>query len=148
MRYEFEAIFPILVAALILVGMPAIILKQSTVWFLRSGDGPRLRLLWSSIGLGAASGVATILLYAWLSSGRAFTAHPVFFAIPAVELATAVVLLALVAVADGLLWRSFVESQGEQPVHSAPLWLIGGNVWIPWALVLMHFWQQSNGLVD
>jgi hypothetical protein len=123
MQFRFESIFPLVVLARALVGMPAIILKQSAIWFLRNnGDGPRLRLLGASIGAGAAVGIATIIVHAWLSGGFG----------PAIDAGTAAAALALVGAVDGLLWLRFVDLNGAQSQRSAAIWLIGGNAWIPW----------------
>jgi hypothetical protein len=148
-QFRFESIVPAIVLSLVLVGMPAIILKQSAIWFLRAErDGARLRLLWLSIGAGAAVGIATIVLHAWLSVGLEFESYPLFRALPAIEAGTAVALLVAVGAADGWLWQRFVELHGDQSPRAAAIWLIGGNAWIPWALLLMHFWRQSNGFLD
>jgi hypothetical protein len=148
-QFRFESILPAVVLALVLVGMPAIILKQSAIWFLRTErDGPRLKLLWLSIGAGAAIGIATIVFHAWLSGSFEFNAYPVFRAFPTIEAGTAIVLLVLISAADGFLWQNFVARNGPQSARTASIWLIGGNAWIPWALLLMHFWRQSNGFLD
>ncbi len=149
MQFRFESIVPVIVLSLILIGLPAIILKQTAIWFVRGErDGPRLRLLATSIGAGATLGLATVVLHGVLSGNLEFNAYPLFQAIPAVEAGIAALLLVLIGAADGLLWRRFVARYGAQSPRSAAIWLIGGNAWIPWALVLMHFWRQAGGLLD
>jgi hypothetical protein len=147
-QFRFESIFPVVVLSLVLVGMPAVILKQAAIWFVRMADGARLRLLGLSIAADAAVGTAAILLYVWLSSRYEANAYPLFHSIPAIEAGTAVALLGLVAGADGWLWSRFQNTHGPQPLRATLFWLIGGNAWIPWALLLMHLARQNSGFVD
>ena len=149
MQFRFESIIPVIVLSFVLIGLPAVILKQATIWFVRTArDWPRLRLLGLSIAACAASGVATIVLHAALSGGFEFDDYPIFHAIPMIEAGTAAALLVLVGAVDGLLWGRFVETYGAQSPRAAALWLVGGNAWIPWALLLMHFWRDNSGLLD
>src|ERR1043165_26197 len=107
MRFELESVLPVMAISLMLVGMPAVILKQSVIWFLRAGDGPRLKLLWLSIGAGAVVGLATIMGHAVLSERYETVEDPVFHAMPAVEAVTAFALLVLAGGAEALLWLRF-----------------------------------------
>jgi hypothetical protein len=149
MRFEMESVLPVLLISLVLVGMPAIILKQSTIWFLRAErNGPRLKLLWLSIGAAALAGLASIIGHAVLSERYEMTEDPVFHAVPAVEAVTALALLVLAGGAEALLWLRFTHFHGAQTLRGTAAWLIGGNLWIPWALLLMHVWRLSNGFID
>ena len=145
----FERVISQMVISLIVVGMPAIVLKQTAIWFLRvARDRPRLVLLGSSVGGCAGAGLVAILGHAVLVAYQDRIHLPPFSSTAIVELPTAVLLLVLVGGPEAMLWQRFVRSAGMQSLRATAIWLIGGNAWIPWALFLMHAWGATNGFID
>ena len=149
MELTIERLIPQIVISLIMVGLPAIVLKQTAIWFLRAaGDRPRLVLLGSSVGASTLAGIVAILGHAVLSAHRDLIHLPPLRPVAIVEIPTAILLLVLVGGSEAMLWRRFVESTGAQSLRATAIWLIGGNAWIPWALFLMHAWGPTNNFID
>lgn len=138
----------LLLLAFVVVGVPALILKLTAIWFVPSvGDKPRLLLLALSVGGSALAGTAAILCYAVLSRLLEFPAPNMqYLPRPIVFVATVALLVGLVGAADGLLWRRFSRTNNAQPRHTKAAWLIGGNAWILWAVWLMNQYREVQQL--
>lgn len=138
----------LLVLGFVIVGIPALLLKLTTIWFLREEDRPRLRLLALSIGGSSLAGAVAILCYAVLSRQLEFPQPSLTYAPrPFVPLAAAATLVGLVAASELALWRGFARRNGPQPTRATAAWLIAGNAWILWAVWLMDQYrtlQQSS----
>jgi uncharacterized membrane protein len=151
MRMLVGEMLPLLAMAFVIVGLPALILKLTAIWFVRSeGDKPRLRLLALSVGGSALAGIVTILIYSILSRLYEFPAPDALYAPQSlVMIAAAAILIILVATVELVLWRDFTQKNGAQAAQSDAAWLIASNVWILWAIWLMDQYreiQQLSGL--
>ena len=141
----------LLALAFIVVGLPALILKLTTIWFVRSdADKPRLRLLALSIGGSSSAGIVTIVCYAVLSRLFEFPAPGTRY-LPSLSvfIATVATLVGLVAAIELLLWRGFARNSRAQSNRTRAAWLVGGNAWILWAVWLMDQYrdmQQLSGI--
>ena len=139
----------LLALALVIVGLPTLILKMAATWFVRSvSDRTRLRLLRFSVGGAALAGIVTIACCLALSHAFEFPA-PALQPQPLVAIAAVAILVTLVAAFELVLWHDFTQANGTQARQSDAAWLIAGNIWILWAIWLMDQYrdiQQMSGL--
>lgn len=141
---------PLLALAFVIVGLPALILKLTATWFVRSeSDKPRLRILGLSVGGSSLAGVVTIACYFILSRLHEFPAPGALtMQQPLVMIAAAAILIVLVATAELVLWPDFTQTNGTHAARSDAAWLIAGNVWALWGIWLMDQYraiQQIGG---
>jgi hypothetical protein len=144
----------LLALAFVIVGIPALILKLVTIWFVRStADKARLRLLGLSLVGCSLVGAVTVACYAVLTAMFEFDAQrtkylPQSFVI----IAAAVTLLVLVSAVEFFLWRRFCRRHGSQPLATRAGWLFAGNVWVLWAILMMDqyrdFLRMTVGSAD
>lgn len=149
MQINLAEVLWLLVLAFVMVGVPALVLKLVTIWFVRADSHRRrFHLFGLSIMGSALAGAVSIVCYTILSHLLEFPAPGGQF-VPrtAVFLATVAILIGLVSASDGLLWRRFARRNSAQPWDAGPVWLIAGNAWILWATWLMDQYravQQFN----
>jgi hypothetical protein len=139
---------PLLALVFVIVGLPALILKLSAIWFVRSeSDKPRLRLLAFSVGGSSLAGIVTIACYSIFSRRYEFPAAdaasmPQSF----VPIAAAAILIVLVATFELVLWQEVAQRNGAQARQADAAWLIAGNVWVLWAIWLMDQYRAIQQL--
>jgi hypothetical protein len=146
MQKVMEETFWLAMLAFIVVGTPALILKLTMIWFVQSdGTKPRLRLLALSIGGCSLAGIVAIACYAALSQLLEFPAPGAqFVPRPFVFLATAALLVGLVAVSESALWQRLALRQGVQSIRTKAAWLFAGNAWVLWAVWLMTQYREMQ----
>jgi hypothetical protein len=150
MKMLLTGMLPLAALAFVVVGLPALILKLSAIWFVQSeSDRPRLRLLAFSVGGSSFAGIVTIACHSILSSRYAFPA-PDAANMPQslVLIAAAAILIVLVATAELVLWPDFTQANGTHAARTDSAWLIAGNVWALWGIWLMGQYraiQQFSG---
>lgn len=150
MRILLGEMLPLLALAFVIVGLPALILKLTAIWFVRSeSDKPRLRLLALSVGGSALAGIVTIASYSILSRMFEFPApDAAYMPHSLVMIAAAAILIVLVATLELMLWLDFTQKNGAQARQADAAWLIAGNCWVLWAIWLMDQYrtiQQISG---
>jgi hypothetical protein len=139
--------FELLGLAVVIVGLPALILKVAAIWFVRSeSDKPRLRLLGFSVGGASLAGIATIAAYVALSHALEFPAPAEFRPEPMVMISAIAILVTLVAAFELVLWHDFTQGNGTQAKQTDAAWLIAGNIWILWAIWLMDQYREIQQL--
>ena len=129
--------------ALVIVGLPVLILKVAATWFVRSeADRPRLRLLGFSMGGASLAGIVTIACTVALAHASEFPASAEFLPQPPVLMAAIAILVTLVAAFELVLWHDFTQANGAQARQTDAAWLIAGNIWILWAIWLMDQYRE------
>ncbi len=148
MQRVMEDAFWLAVLAFIFVGTPALILKLTMIWFVRSdGAKPRLRLLALSVLGCSLAGLVTIAGYVALSHVfEPLTPDGLYVPRPLVLVATTALLFGLVAAIDLPLWRGFALRQGVQSLGTKAAWLVAGNAWVLWAIWLMMQYREIEEL--
>lgn len=148
MQRVMEEAYALSVLALVFVGTPALILKLTTIWFVRSdGAKPRLRLLALSVLGCSLAGIASVAGYAALSHVfEPLTPEGLYVPRPLVLIATVALLFGLVAASDLPLWRGFALKQGVQSMRGKVAWLLAGNAWVLWAIWLMAEYRTFREL--
>lgn len=124
--------------ALIVVGLPSVILKLTMAPFMKSLLPDEQRKLRNrSICTAAVIGLLTIAAY--VACGKLVSDVPfVLGAFTPSEVVAAIILVTLVVALDLAFWR--LASARSGPIREGLLWLIGSNIWIAWAFCLMWFW--------
>ncbi|MBL8709387.1 MAG: hypothetical protein JNL25_09345 [Rhodospirillaceae bacterium] len=129
-------------AAIIIVGIPAFILKLVVVRSL--GQGPEFsekRLLKRSISVCLLAGFATTL--AIIFSGRLTSPLWIPGVMPREAIAVATILLATIA-AEAVVWYDRSVPAGLRTGTATAKWLLGSNLWLLWAIFLMFHFGSSN----
>jgi hypothetical protein len=134
--------------AFIAIGTPALILKLTMIWFVRTdATKARLRLLALSIGGCSLAGIVTIACYVALSQVfEPLAADGRFVPRPFVLIATVALLVGLVAAIEFPLWRGFALRQGVQSIRTKAAWLLASNAWVAWAVWLMTQYREFREL--
>ena len=148
MRLLLAEMVPLLALAFVIVGLPALILKLSAIWFVRSeSDRPRLRLLAFSVGGSSLAGIVTIACYSIFSRHYALpAADAASMPQSLVPIAAAAILIVLVATFDLMLWQDVTQRSGAQARQADAAWLIAGHVWVLWAIWLMDQYRAIQQL--
>jgi hypothetical protein len=139
-----KEVLGLLMLAFLIVGVPALILKLATIWFVRStANKARLRLLGLSLIGCSLAGAVTVACYAVLTAMFEFDAQRTkYLPQPLVLVAAAIILVVLVAAVEFFLWRRFCQRHGSQPRATRAGWLVAGNVWVLWAILLMDQYRD------
>lgn len=118
----------ILILAFVMVGVPALILKLATIWFVQSAaDKIRLRLLIMSLIGCSLAGLITIACYVVLSSLFEFDVQGVRYLPQAfVMVATAALLIVLVTVGEFALWPQVLPNEWR-PIEADADWMAVGE---------------------
>lgn len=133
----FDTVFLFFLMAMILVGLPAVILKLvSSLFIMQAAPRSRRTLVGRSLTAGLASGLLAIMVYFAFSSTGNFLP---FLAgqLLAGEIYAGLTMLVVMTIADYLSWRAMRVSTGLRRVTEGLIWLGGSNIWIVWALCLM-----------
>lgn len=139
-----HSVVGLLAMAFLFVGIPALILKLATIWFVRSAaDKARLRLLGLSLIGCSLAGAVAVVCYAVLTAIFEFDEQRIkYLPQSLVMVAATIILVALVAAVEFFLWRRYCQRHGNQPRTARAGWLIAGNIWVLWAILLMDQYRD------